>query len=229
MGSRAHPANGLEYNREPIVISSRAVVPVQSFLETSDNVIVEALRREGCHIEVRLVECLGSAGMAKITMNLPHKSAVLTDLIGRKLSSLPTPSPYTFPVRAQQIVTLHFETTSTLADAEPVKSWNPFVPENKLPALHAYDASLIGPAVRRAVGEQNLSAGNVTHSSNTASGRSAENGHPIPTFLVVLLRSGPLNSEDHAEYVRSAVGPGSVTFPVGKVKKRKFRTDSARV
>jgi hypothetical protein len=77
-------------------------------------------------------------------LKLPHKQAVLTDLIGRKLSSLPTSSPYTFPVRPQQIVTLHFEVTSTLPEAQPIKSWDPFVPKNKLPALHAYDPSLIG-------------------------------------------------------------------------------------
>jgi hypothetical protein len=138
------PQMAWEYNREPIVISSVAAVPSKSFLQTSDNVTVEALRREGSHIEVRLVECLGSAGTAKITLKLPHENAVLTDLIGRKLSSPSASSPYTFPVRPQQIVTLHFDVTSTLPEAEPIKSWDPFVPENKLPALHAYDPSLIG-------------------------------------------------------------------------------------
>ena len=138
------PQMAWEYNREPIVTSSVAAVPSKSFLETSDNVIVEALRREGSYMEVRLVECLGSAGTAKISLKLPHKNAVLTDLIGRKLSSLPTSSPYTFPVRPQQIVTLHFEVTSILPEAEPIRSWDPFVPENKLRALHAYDPSLIG-------------------------------------------------------------------------------------
>jgi alpha-mannosidase len=138
------PQMAWEYNREPIVISSVAAVPSKSFLETSDNVIMEALRREGSHMEVRLVECLGSAGTAKITVKLPHKNAVLTNLIGRKLSSLPTSSSYTFPVRPQQIVTLHFEVTSTLPEAEPIKSWDSFVPENKLQALHAYDPILIG-------------------------------------------------------------------------------------
>lgn len=138
------PQMAWEYNSEPIVTSSAAAVPTKSFLETSDNVIVEALRREGSYIEVRLVECFGSAGTAQISLKLPHKNAVMTDLIGRKLSSLPTSSSYTFPLRPQQIVTLHFEVTSTLPEAEPIKSWDPFVPENKLPALHAYDPSLIG-------------------------------------------------------------------------------------
>jgi alpha-mannosidase len=138
------PQMAWEYNREPIIISSRAATPLQSFLETSDNVIVEALRREGNYIEVRLVECTGSAGTAKVTMKLPHQNATVTDLMGRKLSSLPASEHYRVPVRPQQIITLHFEVASTLPEPEPSKSWDAFVPENKRPALHAYDRSLMG-------------------------------------------------------------------------------------
>ena len=138
------PHMAWEYNREPVVISARATAPPQSFLETSDNVIVEALRREGNHIELRMVECLGLSGTAKITMMLPHRNAVLTDLIGRKISALPKSSHYSFPVRPQQIVTMHFETESTLPEPEPIQSWDAFVPKQKLAALHAYDPNLIG-------------------------------------------------------------------------------------
>jgi len=138
------PQMAREYNREPLVIADRAPAAAQSFLETSDNVIVEALRREGDHIEVRLVECLGTAGTVRVKLDLPHRSATLTDLTGRKLSALPGSSPYAFPVRPQQIVTLHFATSSALAEAAPVKSWDAFVPVEKLPALHAYDPKLIG-------------------------------------------------------------------------------------
>lgn len=94
-------------------------------------------------IELRLVECLASGGTAHVVLKLPHNGAVVTDLIGCKLSSLPNSSHYEFPIRPQQIVTLHFEVTSTLTP-QPVKSWDPFVPQNKLSALHAYDPSLIG-------------------------------------------------------------------------------------
>lgn len=138
------PHMAWEYNREPVVIGARAVAQPRSFLETSDNVIVEALRREGNHIELRMVECLGLSGTAEIRMMLPHRSAVLTDLIGRKISTLPKSSHYSFPVRPQQIVTMHFETESTLPEPEPVQSWDGFVPEQKLAALHSYDPSLIG-------------------------------------------------------------------------------------
>jgi hypothetical protein len=39
---------------------------------------------------------------------------------------------------------MHFETASALPEPEPVQSWDAFVPQEKLAALHAYDPSLSG-------------------------------------------------------------------------------------
>lgn len=133
-----------EYNCPPAMIASSAAAPPQSFLATSDNVIVAALRREANYIELRMFECLGTAGKARVTMKLPHRSAALTDLAGRTLTSLPLSETYTVPVRPQQIVTMHFEVSSALPEPPPVKSWDRFVPAEKQAALHAYDPSLIG-------------------------------------------------------------------------------------
>jgi alpha-mannosidase len=133
-----------EYNREPVLIAERSTMQFKSFLTTSDNVIVEAMRREGGHIEVRLVECLGKPGKADLTLLLPHNKIAFTDLAGKPISSQAKGSHYNFAVRPQQIVTLHFETSSAVIEPEPVMQWDQFVPEQKLPALHAYDASLIG-------------------------------------------------------------------------------------
>jgi alpha-mannosidase len=138
------PQMAWEYNREPVVIPARAASGPQSFLETSDNVIVEAMRREGSHIELRLVECLGRGGEAELTLNLPHRNASLTDLTGRKKSALRKSSRYRFPVRPQQIITMQFETVAGVPKPEPVKAWDAFVPKDKLPALHAYDPNLKG-------------------------------------------------------------------------------------
>ena len=138
------PQMAWEYNREPVIIAGRTAVPPRSFLQTSDNVIVEALRREADHIEVHMVECIGHAGTATVTLNLPHRSAATTDLVGRKSASLPLSQHYTIPVRPQQIVTMHFEVDSRLPEAGPIKSWDAFVPKDKLAALHAYDPKLVG-------------------------------------------------------------------------------------
>jgi hypothetical protein len=77
-------------------------------------------------------------------MALSHRGAAITDLMGHKLSALPKSSHYSFPIRPQQIVTMHFETASALPEPEPVQSWDAFVPQEKLAALHAYDPSLSG-------------------------------------------------------------------------------------
>ena len=98
------PQMAWEYNRAPVVIGSRTSLTNQSFLETSENVIVEGFRREADHIEVRLVECLGAPGTATVRLDLPHHSAMLTDLAGNKLSALPKGERYSFPVRSQQYV-----------------------------------------------------------------------------------------------------------------------------
>jgi alpha-mannosidase len=138
------PQMAWEYNRMPVVIPGRVPRSANSYVETSDNVIVEALRREGDHIEIRLVECFGLSGIATVNVLLPHQSAMLTDLIGRKQSDLPHSSAYRIPVRPQQIVTLHLQTTTALPNVEPTMEWDQFVPEKKLAALHRYEPEVKG-------------------------------------------------------------------------------------
>jgi hypothetical protein len=111
----------------------------QSFVQTSDNVIVEVIRREGKEIEMRLVESRGVAGTAEVTLNLPHQGAALTDLRGKNPQALEGNGPhYRFPVRPQQIVTIRFGAASPVDEIKLVTSWDKFVPESKLAALHSY-------------------------------------------------------------------------------------------
>ena len=138
------PQRAWEYNRMPVVIPGRVPRAANSYVETSDNVIVEGLRREDDHIEIRLVECFGLPGIATVKVLLPHQSAMLTDLIGRKQSVLPHSSAYQIPVRPQQIVTLHLQTATALTSAEPITAWDQFVPEKKLVALHRYEPEVKG-------------------------------------------------------------------------------------
>jgi alpha-mannosidase len=133
-----------EYNREPVVITGGSLASPKSFVETSGNLILEAMRREGDHIEMRLVECFGVPGTAILKLHLPHKAAAITDLTGGKRSALRKSDQYAFPVQPQQIITVHFETSSAVHVPEPVKAWDRFVPADKLPALHAYDPTLVG-------------------------------------------------------------------------------------
>jgi alpha-mannosidase len=140
----AVPQAAWEYNREPVLVAEQAAVPEKSFLTTSENVIVEAMRREGDHIEMRLAECFGTQGQAEVKLVLPHNKVTFTDLTGKSISMKEKASVYSFSVRPQQIVTLHFETSSNVTEPEPVTKWDPFVPAGKLAALDTYDPSLIG-------------------------------------------------------------------------------------
>jgi hypothetical protein len=135
------PQCAWEYNSVPSVVQGQSS---GSALETSPNVIVEAMRREGDHVELRLLECYGASGIATIELRLPHQRATITDFTGRVKTVLPHSARYSIPVRPQQIVTLQFETAAKLSVPEPIKAWDPFVPPAKLAALHDYDPSLIG-------------------------------------------------------------------------------------
>ncbi len=132
------PQMAFEYNSQPIVVAGVSAVPAKPYLETSDNVIVECLRRDGNAIEVRLAECLGYAGTAEVSLRLPHKQALMTDLVGGNAQPLAGGPRYKFAVRPQQIVTLRFRTAAALEVPKPLTAWDELVPEQKRAMLHEY-------------------------------------------------------------------------------------------
>ena len=132
------PQMAWEYNSPPIVVRDRQVSPGKSFVQTSSNVIVLVIRREGKEIEMRLIECLGQAGTAKVTLNLPHAGAALTDLRGRNPRALQGGPTYQFPVAPQQIVTMRFHADSVVDEIKPILKWDDLVPMAKRTALHQY-------------------------------------------------------------------------------------------
>jgi len=151
------PQMAWEYNAPTLVMPGRARKTTSPAVETSGNLILEAMRREGSHIEMRLIECFGSAGPATVKLSLPHSGAWGTDLTGSRRTKLEaTGGVYSFPVRAQQVITLHFETASSVPIPAAIESWDAFVPKQKLAALHQYDPTLIG---HPPFGEGNAPAG----------------------------------------------------------------------
>ncbi len=133
-----------EYNQPPVVLANAAPAHFASYLETSENIIVEALRREKGYIELRFAECLGLPGTANVKLNLPHGAVHQTDLAGTPMSSVSGSGIYAIPVAPQQIVTLHFETADNLPVPDPVTAWDEFVPAQKRAALHGYDPNVKG-------------------------------------------------------------------------------------
>jgi alpha-mannosidase len=133
------PQAAWEYNSPPYAIRGAAAAE-RSFLQSSDNVIVEAIRRDGEFLEVRLAECFGHAGTAHLVIDLPHKSAFLSNLAGSAETALQGGPRYEFPVRAQQIVTLRFRTAASVTTPKPLLEWDPLVPAAKRAALHKYSS-----------------------------------------------------------------------------------------
>lgn len=76
------PQMAWEYNCQPAVFANCAAEPAGSFVETSANVIIEAMRREDNYIELRMIECFGIAGTATLKLRLRHNSAAITDITG---------------------------------------------------------------------------------------------------------------------------------------------------
>lgn len=132
------PQMAWEYNCPVILTAGCSEKAAQSFVKTSDNVIIEVIRREGSDIELRLSECLGKAGTATVTVNLPHTSAALTDMLGDHPQPLSGKENYTFAVRPQQIVTMRLHTESPVEKIEPLMAWDELVPSAKHAALNSY-------------------------------------------------------------------------------------------
>ena len=132
------PQVAWEYNNPATLVSGCRISAGRSFLETSDNVIVEGMRRDGADIELRFVESKGVAGSAEITMNLPHEQAVLSDLIGKQQSKIECGPSYKFPVRPQQIVTMRFRVGSAVSEIIPLTKWDELVPAAKRVVLNEY-------------------------------------------------------------------------------------------
>lgn len=134
------PQMAWEYNSPPLWERGRKPVSSNAWVETSNNLIVQVVRREGPEIEMRLLECFGLPGTGEVTLNLPHHGATLTNLRGKNGKPLEGVLPYRFPLRPQQIVTLRFRTESAVEKIEPILKWDPLVPKSKLPALHQYES-----------------------------------------------------------------------------------------
>lgn len=137
------PRLAWEFNQPPLPVAAPETATPPA-IRTSPNLIVETMRRDGDSIELRLIECLGLAGTARVDLALPHEAAALTDFNGERARPLHSGPAYEFPVRPQQIVTLRLRTPYAVAATTPLTDWTPLVPEAKRAALHDYQPDVIG-------------------------------------------------------------------------------------
>jgi alpha-mannosidase len=139
------PHMAWEYNAAPLLFPEMEAPPAGSCVDTSENLIVEALRRTGGEIEIRAVECFGVTAEARIRIDLPHTEAALTNLMGEERRTLSPASKsdtgfeYRFEVRPQQIVTLRLKTGGAVAPVKALRTFDPVVPEHKRAATRGFD------------------------------------------------------------------------------------------
>jgi alpha-mannosidase len=133
------PLRAWERNAPPTMQLSatggRMIPASRSWLRTSDNLIVESVRRVGREIEVRFAEWPGKGGSADVDIGLPSGAVYLTDALGEH-RQIPGPgSPLRLAVRPQQIVTLRIEAPSDVPEVPPLLSFRTLVPHEKTASL----------------------------------------------------------------------------------------------
>ncbi len=138
------PRLAWEYNCPVTATEKCSPVRAESFVSTSGNLILEAMRRDGTDLELHLVECLGKAGPAEVTLDLPHGEAFQTDLTGGGARRLDGGPSYRLDVKPQQIVTLRFRTARPVNEPVTLTTWEELVPEVKRPALNLHKPELNG-------------------------------------------------------------------------------------
>ena len=127
------PKRAREFQSPPLLIEKGK--PLPPLVRTSDNLILEALRREGRDLEVRLTEWRGEPGMAWVECLAPHRDARRTNLLGEEGLPLARSARYRFAVTPQEIVTLRFTLDGEVETPEAVRTWAPLVPEPKREGL----------------------------------------------------------------------------------------------
>lgn len=131
--SVAAPKRAREFSAPPLFFESGQSLP--PLIRTSENLILEALRRDGGDLEARLSEWRGEPGMAWVEVLVPHKDARRTNLLGEQAQPLARAQRHRFSVMPQEIVTLRFALGSRVEEPPALRTWAPLAPEAKREAL----------------------------------------------------------------------------------------------
>ncbi|MCX7605408.1 MAG: hypothetical protein N2036_15140 [Bryobacteraceae bacterium] len=127
------PRRAREFSSPPVLAGRGA--PLAEIVRTSDNLMLEAVRRDGRDLEVRLTEWRGEPGMAWVECLAPHRAARRANLLGEEPQPLGRRQRYRFAVMPQEIVTLRFELAAAVEHVPALRTWEPLVPEAKRAGL----------------------------------------------------------------------------------------------
>jgi alpha-mannosidase len=133
----AVPRRAWEMNSPPLILAGTpGIPPGRSWLTTSDNVIVESVRRVGGDLEIRAVDWTGRGGAGYVEVHLPHGAAVRADALGENHQPLAGGPRYELTLTPQQIVTLRLALGGPPIPASPpLTPFRALVPPAKLPSL----------------------------------------------------------------------------------------------
>lgn len=133
------PRRAWEMNAPPL--QQPGAMPDQqsvSWIRTSDNLIVESVRRVGGELEIRAVDWTGHGGDAQVEVLLPHRSARLVSPFGetRRHFAEVTDGVYKLSLQPQEIVTVRVATDAPTAPTAPaLRTLAPLVPPAKQASL----------------------------------------------------------------------------------------------
>jgi len=139
------PQMAFEYNSPLLAAPGRWPAELEGpAVETSENLIVEALRRLEDEIEIRAVEAFGTAGDVWIRIRLPHSEAVWTNLTGEQRRPADSGAAgeareYRTAVRPQQILTLRLKTSRSVGPVSALRTFDPIIPAHKRAATRGFD------------------------------------------------------------------------------------------
>ena len=126
------PLHAWELNQQPWVRPRQGgSAGAESWLRTSDNVVVESIRRDGQDVEIRLADWTGEGGEADVRVEFDHTAAALTDFLGERPVPLQLGSRYRIPMAPQEIVTLRLRVEGDPVSLPPLLDYRPLAPPAK--------------------------------------------------------------------------------------------------
>ncbi|MBN2212363.1 MAG: hypothetical protein JW709_13275 [Sedimentisphaerales bacterium] len=134
-----------EYNTPVFAFRGRPRQKSPSFMEISDNLLLQALRRADDEVEIRLLETKQQSGSVCVTINAPVTEAWRTNLLGENKIPLNDQSPFNLKVKPQEIITLRMKTSRSVPPVKALDSFNDLIPTRKQAYMKStYDKNLLG-------------------------------------------------------------------------------------
>jgi hypothetical protein len=146
----AIPRLAWEYNAPALTEQSKTSIAQSSFFTSTDNIILQSMRRENNELELRFVESKGIKAEVNFDIDIPNNTLRLTNFLGEGNHVIYKKDKFSLMINPQEIVTIRFETDQSVETVSTLTDWTPLVPEHKRAILHKYDGTVVGHPPRGA-------------------------------------------------------------------------------